>query len=760
MTAFPDVAGGLNRYLADLHDALAADGTGQLPRSLVLGPCSAPQPGVIAVSDYRRPLPLRWFHLTQAAFRLAKDVDLLDAHFALYALPLVFGPARRLPLVVHFQGSWADENCAVGSTRAAIARRWVERRVYHRATVLVTLSAAFKGVLVESYGVAPWRIEVVPPPVNLERFTPGDKRVARDRLGIPNDSVVVTTVRRLVPRMGISTLLRAWHEASALLPDPAILIIGGAGSEEETLRQLADELGIASTVRFAGRLSEEDLVELYQASDIFVVPSIALEGFGLVLLEALACGTPVIASDVGGLPEAVAGMNANVVVPAGDVSSLAARLVSAFSGDAPLPSAAACRQHAERFSPGEVASRHRKIYEQAVRPAAPRLRVVYLDHCARESGGELALLRLLTAFGAVDAHVILGEDGPLVELLRAAGISVEVLPMRSSVRNLRKDTITSRAFPLVPAILAAAYSLKIAWRLRQLKPDLVHTNTLKAAVYGGLAARLARIPVVWHLRDRIERDYLPAAAVHIVRGLARVVPNGLIANSNSTLATLPGREGPRTIIPSPVIYDTVAVPRQEVPNPRAHARIAMVGRVAPWKGQHLFIEAFAQAFPDPGPTATIIGGPLFGEDEYEDQLRQLIENLGLKGRVVLTGHVHDVAEMLRTCDIAVNASISPEPFGLVVVEAMAAGLAVIAANAGGPAEVITHDRDGLLFVPGSSAALATALRRLGADPALRHRLGDAARTRAAEFSPDKIAKQTLDLYRAVLPNLPSTRSVH
>jgi glycosyltransferase involved in cell wall biosynthesis len=287
--------------------------------------------------------------------------------------------------------------------------------------------------------------------------------------------------------------------------------------------------------------------------------------------------------------------------------------------------------------------------------------------------------------------------------------------------------------------------------LRQLKPDLVHTNSLKAALYGGIAARAVGVPVLWHIRDRIEADYLPRTAVHLVRALSRVVPNALIANSYSTLATVPRRyRGIRSVIASPVIYDAVPVSEISARDPSAEIRIAMIGRIAPWKGQDLFIKAFALAFPKAGPTAVIIGGPLFGEDEYEASLHRLVTDLGLEGRVVLTGHVANVAEMRSTCDVAVNASTSPEPFGLVVVEAMAAGIAVVAPNAGGPAEIITHDVSGLLFEPGSASALATALKRLRDDPELRHRLGAAARNRADDFSPTAIANQMLVVYQGVV----------
>jgi glycosyltransferase involved in cell wall biosynthesis len=752
MSWFPDVPGGLNRYLADLHAALAVDG-GPAPHTLVLGPCAFPPRGVIAVSDHRRPLPIRCFHLVKAARAIVNQTQVIDAHFALYALPVILWPARKLPLVVHFQGPWADESSSAGSSWVAVqAKRLVERHVYRRAARIVTLSEAFKRVIVESYRVAPWIVEVVPPPVDLKRFSPGNRSEARARLSIPADALVISTVRRLVPRMGISTLLRAWKLATNELPPPVLLIVVGQGPEDDSVRQLAAQLDLGESVRFSSQISDDDLVQLYRASNAVIVPSLALEGFGLVTLEALACGTPVVCSNVGGLPEAVEGLDASVLVPPGDELALAARLVTAFNGQAPLPSAEASRKHAETFSPVRVAARHRDIYRNAARHCFDRkVRVVYLDHCARESGGELALLRLLTALHEVDAHVILGEKGPLVDLLRKEGISTEVLPMDPSVRDLRKGHVTARDLSFASIWKTLLYSLKVAWRLHSLKPDIVHTNSLKAALYGGIAARVVGLPVVWHIRDRIDPDYLPKAAVRLIHGLSIAIPSALIANSHSTLATLSTYRGTRSVIPSPVIYDAVS-PHKPSPSARSSSQIhvAMVGRLAPWKGQHLFINAFAAAFPEPGPTATIVGGPLFGEADYEDRLRHQISSLGLQGRVHLTGHVTDVRQILGASDIAVNASITPEPFGLVIVEAMAAGLPVVAPNAGGPSEIITDNVNGLLFEPGSVAALTVVLRRLYDDPMLRVRLGDAARTRSVDFSSDAIARDVFAFYQTVL----------
>jgi glycosyltransferase involved in cell wall biosynthesis len=141
---------------------------------------------------------------------------------------------------------------------------------------------------------------------------------------------------------------------------------------------------------------------------------------------------------------------------------------------------------------------------------------------------------------------------------------------------------------------------------------------------------------------------------------------------------------------------------------------------------------------------------MFGESDYEAELRELVNSLGLQDRIVFTGFTDRVENELAQLDILVHASIVPEPFGQVIVEGMAAGLAVIAAAAGGPLEIVTSERDGLLVRPGDVAVLAAALRRLSEDVTLRQRLGSAAIERARDYAPGPIGARFLNLYREVL----------
>lgn len=359
--------GGLERLFHELTQRLPAAGVGV--RGLVVGDASVEEESgarvrAFAPADASMLVRLRGARrAARAALRERPDA-LLVLHFAPYGLALLGLPARRF--VVHFHGPWSGESRAEGHGRMSFAaRRAVERLVYRRADACVVLSRAFRDLLQHDFGVAAERIHIIPGGVNVERFAGlPDRRAARRALGWPEDAPTVLTVRRLVRRTGVDRLIDAVPALRAQVPGVRVMV-AGEGVESAALERRARELGSGDAVRFLGRVPEAKLALAYRAADLTIVPSVALEGFGLIVPESLAAGTPVLVTPVGGLPETVEELAPALVLRDASPAAIAEGLARALTRPAELPDAATCAAFAKaRYDWDVVARRTADLYRR------------------------------------------------------------------------------------------------------------------------------------------------------------------------------------------------------------------------------------------------------------------------------------------------------------------------------------------------------------------------------------------------------------
>jgi glycosyltransferase involved in cell wall biosynthesis len=302
---------------------------------------------------------------------VAEDgAELVASHFALYTLP-VLDKLRHRPLIVHFHGPWALESQVEGGHAASIqAKRLLERLVYRRADRFIVLSEAFGRLAVEQYGIREEALRLAAGAIDTRRFDITETRPeARQRLGWVADRPVLFAVRRLVRRMGIGNLI----EAMAILcrqPGPArdaVLYVAGTGAERQLLEAQAQQRGLADVVRFIGFIADEALPLAYRAADLTVMPSAALEGFGLAAAESLAAGTPALVTPVGGLPEVVAPLAPSLVLAGCEPGPIAAGLRAALEGRLPLPDPRACQHYAfTRFDWQVAGPRLAGIYREVL----------------------------------------------------------------------------------------------------------------------------------------------------------------------------------------------------------------------------------------------------------------------------------------------------------------------------------------------------------------------------------------------------------
>jgi len=183
------------------------------------------------------------------------------------------------------------------------ARKIIERKVLNASDKIVVLSQFTKNKLLGLHGVASEKIALIPGGIDLKKFYPANDKIdIRMRLDVPPEKLILFTVRNLVPRMGLENLIFAVRQAVERVPD-IYLVLGGDGPLKNSLISLSQELQMQEYVKFVGFIPETGLPEYYRMADIFILPTVELEGFGLVTLEALASGVPVLGTPVGGTAE-------------------------------------------------------------------------------------------------------------------------------------------------------------------------------------------------------------------------------------------------------------------------------------------------------------------------------------------------------------------------------------------------------------------------------------------------------------------------
>ncbi|MGV0793917.1 D-inositol-3-phosphate glycosyltransferase [Mycolicibacterium sp. XJ1819] len=299
-----------------------------------------------------------------------------------------------VPLVhtAHTLAAVKNSALADGDTPEPPLRAVGEQQVVDEADRLIVNTETEAQQLVSLHNADPARIDVVHPGVDLDTFTPGDRRAARAALGLADDERVLAFVGRIQPLKAPDVLLRA----AAELPDKSrlrVLVAGGPSGSglaaPDALIRLADDLGIAEHVTFLPPQTREALADVYRAADLVAVPSYS-ESFGLVAIEAQACGTPVVAAAVGGLPVAVRDGVTGTLVDGHDVGDWA-RAIDALLGRDLHAMRTAAVEHAASFSWRRTVDALLASYGRAI--ADHRARLGGPDLPARRNGRRFTMRR-------------------------------------------------------------------------------------------------------------------------------------------------------------------------------------------------------------------------------------------------------------------------------------------------------------------------------------------------------------------------------
>jgi glycosyltransferase involved in cell wall biosynthesis len=380
------------------------------------------------------------------------------------------------------------------------------------------------------------------------------------------------------------------------------------------------------------------------------------------------------------------------------------------------------------------------------------MKILFLDQSGKLGGAELSLLDVAFPY-AKDCLIGLFEEGSFRALLESNNIPVAVLANQSI--RVKKNSHFWQALINTPQLLLLV--LKVA-RLSATF-DLIYANTQKALVVGALASLISQRPLVFHLRDILSEAHFSPINRQIAIVLANCCASLVIANSRATQTAFVEAGGDKAL--TQVVYNGFEPKLYQANETIIHKIrhqldlsdrfiIGHFSRLSPWKGQQILIDALRHC-PE-NVVALFVGDALFGEDDFVAQLHQQVEQLGLGDRVRFLGFRSDIPSLMAACNLVAHTSISPEPFGRVIVEAMLCETPVVATAAGGVMELIEPNKTGWLVEPGNSLQLADIIQQCESQPDLASAIARQAKVKATQyFQLEHTNQQIAELLSAIVP---------
>jgi glycosyltransferase involved in cell wall biosynthesis len=366
------------------------------------------------------------------------------------------------------------------------------------------------------------------------------------------------------------------------------------------------------------------------------------------------------------------------------------------------------------------------------RPHAP-VRCAFVNHYTGYGGAELMLLTLLERIDRSRVTPILftPDEGLLTEGARDLGVQTVVVPVSPALLDVARGGAGSRLGAAAAVAGLPVAAVRLARAIARVRADVVVTNSAKAHVYGSLAGRLARRPVVWRIHDTMDSPDFGGSTRRLLLGIGRRIPALVLPVSDSTGRPLIEGGVPRERVTT--LYNGIdltalragagAAPAEA----NGLARVGSIGRLTPLKGHGVVIDAAARLLERGVQARFIIAGAQAREAPgHLEELREQAERLGIAESVELISPFDDLAALLSGLDVMVHASVLPDSLPTTVIESMALGKPVVATALGGVPELVRDTETGFLVPPNDAGRMADAVAELLAAPERRAAVGEAA----------------------------------
>mgnify|MGYP000468684849 CR=1 FL=1 len=665
-------------------------------------------------------------------FLKEKKIDILITyHFASDIWGTVFGRLANVSIIISNRrdaGFWRNKFHILAYR---MVNRWVKK--------IVVVSKAVEKMVIEEEGVCRRKIELIYNGVDLEKFEIDVDIFSKKReLGIPSKSKVVGCVGNLTPVKGHKFLIEAASQIIKKNPYVHFLFIGD-GPLKRNLISLTSQLYLQNNIHFLGK--RNDVNELLKIMDVCVLPSLS-EGLSNALLEYMASGKPVIATEVGGNTEVIEhGVN-GILVPPNDSKSLEEEILYLLTNEE------FARMLGKRAR--ETVEKKFNMEEQV------RYTENFLFNLLKkeEQKKEIGVLHLISSNGLFGAEKVMLSLAKRINCNRIKPYIVSVnnyynphfeVVKKAQENNLPVFVVDSKRKFDLRTIRDLCNIIKIN------RIDLIHTHNYKANFLGFIVSKKLKLPIVTTLHgyigDGLRLKFYESLDRFLLRFFNKVilVDECLKENCSKNLNY--------TIIHNGIEIDDSMLhirPSHEIRKELGVATdktiIGAVGRLSKEKGISYLLKAFAVLVKRNHNLQLLI----VGEGPLRDNLEKLCKELNIKKDVIFTGFQEEVDKYYSVMDIYVCSSLI-EHFPLSVMEAMKHGLAVIATNVGGTPKLIRDNSTGLLIKPYSTKEIYDSLKILIEDNSLRTRLGEEGRRFIIEnFSIDGMVKRYEKIYEEVI----------